>query len=120
MAGKAKEEQSLREGTYILSDSLVNGYPHWLKTDGSQAIWFDKVSSGWLVYKKEFLGSEYGVIGGPKGKDSYPNEVKQGWEYSDNGVFVDAGPNDVIFKAIGTFFKPSSLQHKFHLFPFTK
>ena len=107
MAGKAKEEQSLREGTYILSDSLVNGYPHWLKTDGSQAIWFDKVSSGWLVYKKGFLGSKYGGIGGPKGKDSYPNEIKQGWKYGDSTVGgpVDAGPDDVIFKTIGTVFK---------------
>ena len=104
MAGKAKEVQSKygREATYILSDSLVNGYPHWLKTDGSQAIWFSKVASSWSVHKKENLGMDIGGIAGPAGKDSYPNEIKQGWKYWDNS-FQDACPNDVIFKAIGTF-----------------
>ena len=103
LAGKAKENHRERPGTYILSDSLVNGYPQWLKIDGSQAIWFDKVSSSWLVGSKNDLGTKYGGISGPDGNDSYPNEIKQGWRYAENGVFVDAGPNDVIFKAIGTF-----------------
>ena len=103
MAGKAKKGQWTRPGTYILSDSLVNGFSHWLKTDGSQAIWFDKVSSSWLVGSKNDLGTKYGGISGPDGNDSYPNEIKQRWRYVENGVFVDAGPNDVIFKAIGTF-----------------
>ena len=119
MAGKAKEKQSSKAGSYILANGLVNGYPHWLKTDGSQAIWFNKVGTSWLVFPKEFLGSKTGGIAGPKGKDSYPNEIRQRWRYSDNG-FQDAGPNDVIFKAIGKFFKPFSLQNQFHLFPFTK
>ena len=103
MAGKeAKEKQSKfgREGTYILSDGLVNGYPHWLKNDRSQAIWFDKVSSVWLVNTKNNLGTNKGGILGPDGKDSYPNEIEQGWRYWDNVAFHDAGPNDVIFKAI--------------------
>ena len=123
--GKAKEEQSwVTSGTFNLENGLVNGYPHWLKTgDGSQAIWFDKVASNWKVSEKEDLGTDTGGIAGPLGKDSYPNEIKQGWRYADNtvGRFVDAGPNDIIFRAIGTFFKP--LLHKitkFHLFPFTK
>ena len=104
LAEKAKEIQLSREGTYILSDSLVNGYPYWLKTgDGSQAIWLNKVTSSWLVGPKSNLGTKKGGIGGPNGKDSYPNEIKQGWRYGDRtaGGFVDAGPNDVIFKAIG-------------------
>ena len=100
MAGKAKEIHPSKACTYSLSDGLVNGYPHWLKTDGSQAIWFDKVSSSWFVDYKENLGTNIGGIAGPQGKDAYPNEIKQGWSYSDNG-FKDAGPNDVIFKAIG-------------------
>ena len=106
LAGKVKDEQLERAGTYILSDGLVNGYPHWLlKTDGSQVIWFHKDISSWCVTPKEYLGSSAGFIAGPRGKDSYPNEIKQGWEYCDNG-WHDAGPNDVIFKAIGTFIKP--------------
>ena len=118
-SGKAKEEQAWLEGTYILSDSLVNDYPHWLlKTDGSQAIWFDKVNSNWKVGDKEDLGTNIGYIAGPKGKDSYPNEIKQGWRYSDNG-WHDAGQNDVIFKATGTFFKP--FLHKINsVFPSAK
>ena len=116
LAGKAKEKQWTSPGTYILNDSLVNGYPHWLKTDGNRAIWFNKVTSSWLVGSKSNLGTKRGGISGPDGKDSYPNEIKQGWRYSDNG-FKDSGPNDVIF---GTFFKPSSLQNQFYLSPFTK
>ena len=104
LAGKVKEEQSKYgrewwlEGTYILADSPVNGYPYWLKSNGSQAIWFDKVASNWKVSVKENLGTNTGQIAGPHGKDSYPNEIKQGWRYSDNG-FKDSCPNDVIFKA---------------------
>ena len=99
MAGKAKEEQSSRAGTYILADSLVNGYPHWLKTgDGSQAIWFDKVASSWFIGLKSSLGTNNGGIAGPVGKDSYPNEIKQGWTFTPG--WQDAGSNDVIFKAI--------------------
>ena len=104
MAGKAKEKQWTSPGTYILNDSLVNGYPHWLKTDGSQAaIWFDKVSSSWLVGSKNDLGTKYGGISGPDGNDSYPDEIKQGWRYAENDAWHNAGPNDVIFKSIGLF-----------------
>ena len=107
MAGKAKEEQSKygREGTYTLSIGLENGYPHWLKTDGSQAIWFNKVTS-WVVYDKSRLGDDVGGIFGPHGKDSYPNEIKQEWRYYDGTNWQDAGSNDIIFKATGTSFKP--------------
>ena len=84
-----------------MSDGIVNGYPHWLKTDGSQAIWFDKDVSNWKVYGVSRLGDNFGGIAGPMGKDSYPNKIKQGWKYSDNG-FHDAGPFGVIFKVIGT------------------
>ena len=102
LAGKAKEEQSKygREGTYILGDDLVNGYPHWMKTNGSQAIWFDKVCSVWLVGDKEDLGTNTGGILGPDGKDSYPNEIKQVWRYGDGTNWHDTGSNDVIFKSI--------------------
>ena len=102
LAGKAKEVKSRHgyEGTYKLSDGLVNGYPHWLKTDGSQAIWFDKINSNWKVGDKEYLGTKTGGISGPNGKDSYPNEIKQGWRYGHNAAFHDAGSNDVIFKTI--------------------
>ena len=100
LAEKAKEIQLSREGTYILSDSLVNGYPYWLKTgDGSQTIWFAKNNFAWLVGTINNLGTNTGGIGGPKGNDSYPNEIKQGWRFTPD--WQDAGPNDVIFKAIG-------------------
>ena len=101
LAGKPKEKQWTSPGTYILNYSLVNGYPHWLKSDGSDTIWFDKVYSVWLVGDKEDLGTNTGGILGPDGKDSYPNEIKQGWRYYDGTKWQDAGSNDVIFKAIG-------------------
>ena len=105
MAGESKEVQSSKAGTYILVNGQVNGYHYWLKTDGNYAIWFDKVSSNWIVSVKEDLGSNTGGIAGPKGKDSYPNEIKQGWDYFNHGAWHNAGPNDVIFKVTGTFFK---------------
>ena len=89
-----------------MSDGLIDGYSHWLKTDGSRAIWFNKLSSAWLVGSKKNLGN--GVILGPDGKDAYPNEIKQGWRFAPG--WQDAGPNDIIFKAIGTFFKLSLLK----------
>jgi len=73
LAGKAKEERWTSPGTYILGNSLVNGYPYWLKADESQAIWFSKAASSWSVDRKENLGTNVGGIQGPKGKDSYPN-----------------------------------------------
>ena len=105
MAGKAKEKQSSKAGSYILADGLVNGYPHWLKTDGSQAIWFEKVSSSWAVAPKSLLGKNFAGISGPDGKDDYPQEIESGWQYGKDDTHLDAGPNDVIFKAIGTFFQ---------------
>ena len=114
LGGKAKEERFTSPGIYILGNSLVNGYPHWLKADESQAIWFSKAASSWSVDRKENLGTDVGGIQGPKGKDSYPNEIKQRWRYADPDLepWQDAGPDDVIFKAIGTFFKPLLLKIK--------
>ena len=105
MAGKAKEKQSKYrrelwvEGTYILKDGLINGYPYWLKTDGRYGISFEKDGSKWFVGPKSHLGKNAGFLKGPDGKDSYPNDVKQGWLYPDNG-WHDTGLDDVIFKAI--------------------
>ena len=103
LAGEAKEYQSSRGGTYILSDDdPVNGYPYWLKkTDESQAIWYDIVYPSWTIGPKEVLGTSTGGIFGPKGIDAYPNEIKRGWRFSDNDGVWDAGPNDVIFKVLG-------------------
>ena len=105
MDGKAREAQSKRAGTYILGDGLINGYPHWLKTDGSQAIWFDKVVSSWKVSEEDDLGTSLGGISGPKGKDCYPNEIKQGWRFVIGSAepWADAPSSDIIFKAIGKF-----------------
>ena len=66
------------------------------------------MSSSWFVGDKADLGENLGGIAGPQGKDSYPNEIKQGWQFDDNGAWKDASfPNDVIFKVIGTFIKLS-------------
>ena len=103
MAGYAKEATSEFEGTYILNDNLINGNPHWMKTDGSQAIWFSKKYSTWSVGLKSYLGEDDGWIFGPEdgqGKDSYPNEIKQGWQYWYDDDWYNAGSNDVVFKAI--------------------
>ena len=84
-----------------MANGLVNGYPYWLKLDESKAIWFNKVTSSWFFGAKKNLGTNFGAIAGPAGKDAYPNEIKQGWTFTSG--WQDAGPNDVIFKAVGTF-----------------
>ena len=100
--GKAREQSIYgREGVYVLGDGLVNGYPNWILNNGSQAMWFSKISSAWFVSDKENLGTDYGGISGPYGNDSYPNEIKHGWSYYDDN-WQDAGPNDIIFNVIGT------------------
>ena len=109
LAGKAKDEQSIVEGKYHLADGLINGYPHWINEDETLAIWFDKEFSSWSVGDKNRLGEDYGLIAGPYGTDSYPNEIKHGWEYKDNLLaktdtesngWKKASPNDVVFKVI--------------------
>ena len=104
-----------------MANGLVNGYPHWLKLDGSQAIWFDKVGSSWLVSTKDNLGTNTGGITGPDGKDSYPNEIKQGWRFTIavEEPWADATPSEIIYKAIGMYnLQTFTSQNQFNLFPF--
>ena len=100
MAGEAKEEQSPNAGNYSLGSGLINQYPHWLKTDGSRAIWLNKVSNSWFVGLKANLGKNHGGIAGPPGTDSFPNEIEQGWRFWQNGGFKVAYRSFVIFKVI--------------------
>ena len=98
--GKAKEKQSSKEGIYSIADGKTNGYHYWVKEDQKQALWFDKVGSRWKIGSLGNLGSATGGIRGPKGKDSYPHEVK-GYTFFDGEDWPVAGPKDVVFKVIG-------------------
>ena len=51
------------------------------------------MNTNWKVGYKENLGTNSGGISGPAGKDSYPNEIKQGWKYYNGTNWADAGPN---------------------------
>ena len=98
--GKAKEEQSSKEGIYSIADGKTNGYHYWVKEDQKQALWFDKEYARWKIGSLGDLGSSKSSIRGPKGKDSYPHEVK-GYTFFDGEDWPVAGPKDVVFKVIG-------------------
>ena len=75
---------------------MINGYPYWLHENQRHSLWFNKIATNWTIGSKDNLGIAKVGIAGPKGKDSYPQELTQGWRYSNNGL-ADAGPNNVNF-----------------------
>ena len=42
LANEIKTKHSTREGSYILSSSIVNGFKTWISSNGKSAIWYIK------------------------------------------------------------------------------
>ena len=99
LSGKAKEHQGKYYGTYDLGKGQVNGYPYWLSTDESKAIYV--LGTSWLVSEKEYLGKDRAYIKGLIGEDAYPNDIKKGWKYWNGKVHQNASESDIIFNALG-------------------
>ena len=102
LAGEAKNvSKPSKHGIYILADGVVNGYPYWVREDEKYALWLNKKTASWIVGAKDNLGTSTGYIVGPNGRDNYPNDIKQGWTYSDGEKFKEAPSSDIIFKVKG-------------------
>ena len=102
LAGEAKNvSKPSKHGIYILADGVVNGYPYWVREDEKYALWLNKKTASWIVGAKDNLGTSTGYIVGPNGRDNYPNDIKQGWTYSDGEKFNEAPTSDIIFNVIG-------------------
>ena len=52
-----------------------------------------------MIGSKDNIGLSKGGIAGPRGKYSYPQDLTDGWKYSNNGL-KDAGINNVVYKVI--------------------
>ena len=49
--------QSVLEGTYTITNDMVNDNPYWLQSDGLNALWYAK--TGWGFGPKSILGAGY-------------------------------------------------------------
>ena len=100
MDGKVNEAQSSKAGTYILGQGPINNYPHWLNADKNQALWFDKIISNWKFGSIDGLGQNVNGIASLRGRDSYPNKIKD-WYYYDGNSWPKADSSEITIKAIG-------------------
>ena len=101
LSGNSKESQSSKLGIYLLESRLINGYPLWIQKAGSNAIWFNKPSSGWIVGSESEVGNDFGGIKGPSGIDDYPTQIQDGFTYYHDGEWHSAAiSTDIVFKNI--------------------
>ena len=56
LQNEAKEKHSTFEGTYLISDSLVNGHRYWNQEGKGNAIWYD-LNNYWIVDDERWLVS---------------------------------------------------------------
>ena len=85
--GNARYKQSSRAGIYKLDPEDVNGFPHWLQENGSNAIWFSHSRSDWKIGVKTDLGKITAGIAGPDQGFSYPTKIEK-WYYYGNGAWT--------------------------------
>ena len=93
LAGQAKTLEPLNlQGIYHLQKELINSYPFWNQLNGSNSIWFGKVTvqKWWKernnyryrhIGQKKNLGGDIGEILGPVGIDISPSRITSGWRY---------------------------------------
>ena len=95
---KAKKHQGDISGVYTLQLKFVNGYPTWKQKSSKNSIWYDTLTSKWIIGWTSDLGTKRGGILGPKHEDDWPQNLSD-WQY-DNGrdvdYWVDAGSDVVI------------------------
>lgn len=94
--GKAKEKQSGRAGIYKLNPGNVNGFPHWLQENGTNAIWFSHTYSDWRIGPKTNLGTTIAGISGLDRSFSYPTKIDK-WYYYGNGTWTLTDQNEIKF-----------------------
>ena len=88
--------QSVLEGTYTITNDMVNDNPYWLQSDGLNALWYAK--TGWGFGPKSILGAGYhDHIGLVLFSDFVVEDptLVQNWKYWNGGSWVQANNGDV-------------------------
>ena len=88
--------QNVLEGTYTITNDIVNDNPYWLQSDGLNALWYAK--TGWGFGPKSILGAGYhDHIGLVLFSDDVVEDptLVQNWKYWNGGSWVQANNGDV-------------------------
>ena len=92
---EAQKHQGTNGGTYSLQEDKTNNKPYWIHQSGGKAIWWVNDFDKWIVGNFENLGKDMAGILGPSNNDSPPNQITNGWRYSNSGWY---DTNDVHFE----------------------
>ena len=116
MQNEAKEKYSIFEGTYLISDSLVNGNKYWNQEGKGGAIWYD-INNYWIVNDDRWLGQSIALLWNSDSTASCPNFGN--WHYWDTNDWITPNNDDIIFLAsgqscIGTIMEFSLLVARYH------
>ena len=98
MANDALAEQSIRQGTYQLSEE-INGKPSW--KSATQAIWYYPDFKDWAIGSLSDIGTNFRGITSVdyNVENDCPQEVpKDKWKYWDGSEWQAASSNDVSFQ----------------------
>lgn len=82
------------KGLYVLSKEQRNKKPYWVHKAEFYSVWWDKTN--WVVGRYEDNGTR--TIQGPKGKENWPINIRQGWTYLSKKQIIDAGTYDITFE----------------------
>ena len=100
MQNAAKDKHTKFEGTYLLSDSKVNGRQYWNQEGKNNAIWYDN-SNYWIVNDKSFIGQAQGLLWNTDSTAPCPNIGNWlFWDY-DTSDWITPNTNDIIFSTSG-------------------
>ena len=98
LQNEAKEKYSIFEGTYLISDSLVNGNKYWNQEGKGGAIWYD-INNYWIVNDDRWLGQSIALLWNSDSTASCPNFGN--WHYWDTNDWITPNNDDIIFLASG-------------------
>ena len=98
----AKDKYSRFEGSYLLSQSKVNGHQYWIQYAKSGAIWYGK-NNFWVVTYESFIGKAQGLLWNPDSAAPCPHIGN--WTFWDWHTTSWTTPNtsDIIFSTSGNY-----------------
>ena len=83
-----------------MANGFSSGMPYWVKSDGTNALWFLNVKGYWMIGPKSKLGENEGYLHSTN-SPLCPESVGSHWKYRDNGEWLDAQGNAKMFKYEG-------------------
>ena len=100
MKNAVKDKYSRFEGSYLLSQSKVNGRQYWTQDGKNNAIWYDKDNS-WSIGDESSLGEAQWTLYNSDGTALCPQIGK--WSFYDYGEdnWITPNTNDIIFSTSG-------------------